>query len=163
MEKEIQTPNFVNDHADHYYEQKAEQISAQLGRKIENSRQKIRSAQLRISVGCMTLLAAGTIFGLVKNYQYQHQPIQIIKTEGAIHAGKAEMGGNTVNPNLRHDCQLEDKSIEKSINDRIRDYALKTGYSMEQACQFANNFEQLYNDHITPEEYQEKVEEIAKK
>lgn len=154
MEREIKTASFVNRNYELRQEQKAMEISENLGKKIKESKKKIHRRQFMITASCVALLTAGTTFGLVKSQQ--PTPIHNIIREAEIHTNHGlTPDGKFINPNLDHDCVIE--------NSKIEDYAKQQGFNEAQIEEIMKAYHALEENEIVNQEFEEKIEGISKK
>lgn len=154
MEKEIKTPNFVNEHVDFLQEQEARRINENLGRKIENSRRKMKRRKTVITASCIALLAAGSTFALVKSQE--KTPIHNIIREAEIHTDHGiTPDGKSVISTLDHGCVIQDKNLA--------DYARENGFNEVQVRRMMEVYNMLKENEIGIEKFEETMENIAKK
>lgn len=155
---EIKGAKFVNDQARYLDEQRAFNISNNLGFKINQSKEdmqkKIKRRRFVITTTCVVLLTVGTTFALVKAQQLT--PIQHIVREAEIHSNHGlTPDGHAINPNLDHDCVIEEKGLAE--------YARENGFNEVQIQRMMEFYKQLKDKEIGNGQFEEAMNKISKR
>lgn len=155
---EIKGAEFINDHAHYIDEQRAQNISNNLGFKLNQSKEemqkKLKRRRFMMTTTCVVALTIGTTFALVKAQQLT--PIQHIIREAEIHSNCGlTPDGHAINPNLNHDCVIEEKGLAE--------YARENGFNEVQIQRMMEFYKQLKDREIGSEQFEEVINKIAKR
>lgn len=151
---ELKGAEFVNTHARLKEYQKAYEISANLGDKIDQSRKKLKIRKLAITISWVALLTSGVTFGLVKSQQ--KTPIFNLIQEMEIHTNNGTTpDGRFVNPNLDHDCVIEGKGFVG--------YAKENGFNEVQIRRMMEIYGMLKSGEADILQFEDGMNNVAKK